>query len=93
MRRKLFPSPRSSWGIYGEKTRKQIIYNQSAYVKCDYAYARQFKKIVFPRMGNKSSTASKQAPPPPTHNPGDGIRSLESSGTARTTDESERTGF
>ena len=42
-------------------------------------------------MGNKSSTASKQAPP--MHNPGDGIRSLESSGMARTTDESKRTGF
>ena len=49
------------------------------------------QKIVFPRMGNKSSTASKQAPP--MHNPGDGIRSLESSGMARTTDESKRTGF
>ena len=47
MRRELFPSPRSSWRIYGEKTRKQIIYNQSAYVKCDYAYAHQFKKSFF----------------------------------------------
>ena len=48
MCRKLFPSPRSSWRIYGEKTRKQIIYNQSAYVKCDYAYAHhQFKKSFF----------------------------------------------
>ena len=47
MCRELFPSPRSSWRIYGEKTRKQIIYNQSAYVKCDYAYAHQFKKSFF----------------------------------------------
>ena len=47
MRRELFPRPRSSWRIYGEKTRKQIIYNQSAYVKCDYAYAHQFKKSFF----------------------------------------------
>ena len=44
-------------------------------------------------MGNKSSTASKQAPPPPTHNPGDGIRSLESSGSDRTTNDFKRTGF
>ena len=47
MCRELFPRPRSSWRIYGEKTRKQIIYNQSAYVKCDYAYAHQFKKSFF----------------------------------------------
>ena len=45
-------------------------------------------------MGNKSSSTASKNAPPPTHNPGDGIRSLESSGLARTkTPDSKRTGF
>ena len=44
---KLFPRSGSSWRIYGKETRKQIIYNQSAYVKCDYAYAKSIQKTFF----------------------------------------------